>query len=322
MLPDKSSFISYIPVVNCCVRMGNNSFAPIFGTGSAVIPINGKCILIGDRLHVPTLRNPLYSLRAHQQQHGCGFFGMHNLGIYVFFPTFIVEVDMVTDCHLSYKPIGSSGKLPSLDYIQPKTITTSASNTSLVPSAPAVIKHDQDADDTIPVTYAGHWPKRPLSPPSPKYNLSHIPPTSYSVRLKDLTQDKLISWLYSVEFPESSSPPPDSSSHKTVTDHNTIDSSSNSAPLKLECKSSEDIMAHLHHPGSQPPPVCRATFPMLLNLKPPTPRKNYTALWVAAVSATTNTLYWCQKMASCLTLENFYFRLAHMLQFLRPLEAN
>ncbi len=92
-------------------------------------------------------------------------------------------------------------------------------------------------------------------PPPPQYDLSLIPPPSYSVSLKDLTQDELISRLYSVEFQESSSAPPNSLSHKTVTDHNTIDSSSNSAPLKLECMSLEDIMAHLHHPGSRPPPV-------------------------------------------------------------------
>ncbi len=98
-------------------------------------------------------------------------------------------------------------------------------------SAPVVIEDDQDADNIIPVICTGHWPKQPLLPPSPKYNLSLIPPPSYSVRLKDLTLDKLISWINSVEFPESSSHPPASSSHKTVRDQDTIISSSNSAPL-------------------------------------------------------------------------------------------
>jgi hypothetical protein len=180
---------------------------------------------------------------------------MHNLGIYVFFLTFIVKVDTATDCHLSYEPIGHSGKLPSLDCVQPKTVTTSASNTTLMPSAPAVIEDDQDVDNTIPVKFACHWPKQLPLPPSPQYNLSLILPTSYLVSLKDLTWDELISQLYSVEFPESSSPLPDSSSHKTVTVYNTIDSSSNSEPLTLECMSMEDIMAHLYHPGSRPPPV-------------------------------------------------------------------
>jgi hypothetical protein len=97
MLPENSAFISYRPAVYCWVRMGNNFFAQILGTGSAVFAVNGKRILIQDCLHVPALRNPLYSLRAHQRQHGCSFLGMHNLRIYLFFPTFIVEVDTTTD---------------------------------------------------------------------------------------------------------------------------------------------------------------------------------------------------------------------------------
>ena len=70
--------------------MGNNSFAPILGSGSAVIAMNGKRVLVRECLHVPALRNPLYSLRAHQRQFGCGFIGMQGLGMYVFFPSFIV----------------------------------------------------------------------------------------------------------------------------------------------------------------------------------------------------------------------------------------
>ena len=53
MLPDKSVFISYHPVSGRRVRMGNNSFAPILGHGTAVISLNGKKILIRDCLHVP-----------------------------------------------------------------------------------------------------------------------------------------------------------------------------------------------------------------------------------------------------------------------------
>ena len=90
MLPDKSAFISYHPVSGRRVRMGNNSFAPILGHGTAVISLNGKKIFIRDCLHVPDLRNPLYSLRAHQRQRGCGFIGMYGLGMHVFFPNFIM----------------------------------------------------------------------------------------------------------------------------------------------------------------------------------------------------------------------------------------
>jgi hypothetical protein len=101
MIPDKSAFISYQPISGRRIRMGNNLFAHIFGTGLAIISLNGKIILIQDCLHVPALRNLLYSLRTHQCQHGCGFICMHDLGMYVFFPSFIVEVNTTTNCHLS-----------------------------------------------------------------------------------------------------------------------------------------------------------------------------------------------------------------------------
>jgi hypothetical protein len=68
MLLDKAAFISCYPVKGCCVRMGNNSFAPIIRQGTAIISLNDKMILITDCLHVPDLKNPLYSLRAHQHQ--------------------------------------------------------------------------------------------------------------------------------------------------------------------------------------------------------------------------------------------------------------
>jgi hypothetical protein len=62
MLPNKSAFTSYYPVEGRRVRMGNNSFAPIFGHGTAIISLNGKKTLIRNCLHVPGLCNPLYSL--------------------------------------------------------------------------------------------------------------------------------------------------------------------------------------------------------------------------------------------------------------------
>jgi hypothetical protein len=112
MTPNMSAFISYRPCSGRQVRMGNNLFAPILGSGSAIIFLNRKKILIRDCLHVPALQNPLYSLRAHQQrQKGCGFLGLHRMGIYVFFPSFILKVNTAVDCHLSYKPLGRSATL-------------------------------------------------------------------------------------------------------------------------------------------------------------------------------------------------------------------
>ncbi len=41
MVPDRSAFISYKAVHNLRVRMGNNSYAPVLGRGTAVISLNG-----------------------------------------------------------------------------------------------------------------------------------------------------------------------------------------------------------------------------------------------------------------------------------------
>jgi hypothetical protein len=161
MIPDKSAFISYRPCSGRQVCMGNNLFAPILGSGSAIISLNGKKILIRGCLHVPAMWNPLYSLKAHQQhQKGCGFLGLHSMGMYVFFLSFILKVDTVVNCHLSYEPLGRSATLSSLDYVQP-TNPTSASTTTAIPLAQACIEPDDN--ELIASTLANHWPKQPLS---------------------------------------------------------------------------------------------------------------------------------------------------------------
>ncbi len=84
---------------------------------------------------------------------------MHGLGMYVFFPSFIVEVDTATNCHLSYAPIGRASQLSSLNYVQPVQHSTSASATAATPpSAPAVIEDNDDGNippDILPA-YASH----------------------------------------------------------------------------------------------------------------------------------------------------------------------
>jgi len=196
MLPDKSAFIYYHQVSGRRVRMGNNSFAPILGHGLAIISLNGRKILIQDCLHVPDLRNPLYSLRAHQCKRGCGFIGMYGLGMQVFFPTFIIKVNTVTDCHLSYAPIGRACGLPNLDYVQPKflTIKSSCATASSDEKLPATIIPDDDNSDFTP-TFASHWPKRPPSQHHPPLDLSLITPSAYTKKLKDLDRDEFIQLL-------------------------------------------------------------------------------------------------------------------------------
>ena len=120
MLPDRSAFISYKLVWNLWAQMGNNSYAPVLGQGTTIISINGQHLLIQNVLHVPALPVPLYSLWVHLRQTNCGFIGSFDTGMYVYFQGVVLSVDMSTDCHLSYDPLGKSAPLSSLHYDQPR----------------------------------------------------------------------------------------------------------------------------------------------------------------------------------------------------------
>jgi len=64
MFPDRSAFVSYHRS-DRRVRMASDTYAPVQGEGTAVISLNGHTVLVRNTLHVPALRKPLYSLRAH-----------------------------------------------------------------------------------------------------------------------------------------------------------------------------------------------------------------------------------------------------------------
>ncbi len=134
MLPDRSCFISYKSVVSLSVRMGNNSFVPVLGRGSAIFALNGKRILVRNMLHVPGLAVPLHSLRTHVTQRGCGFFGTQDSGFLVYFPSFVLSVDTAVNCYVSFTPLGTSAPLHALDFLQPRC----APSTYLVTPVPAV----------------------------------------------------------------------------------------------------------------------------------------------------------------------------------------
>ena len=238
MLPDKSAFISYHTIMGRRVCMGNNSFAPIVGHSTAIVSLNGKKILIRDCLHVPNLCHPLYSLQAHQRQRGCRFIGMFGLGMHIFFPLFILEMDTATDCHLQYVPVGHMAQLLDLDYVQPKSapqrsVLAMAVTIQAIPT-PAMIEPDDGLDDQP--SFASHWPKRPTSPPHTPLDMSLLPLSSYTKRLKDLDREELISHLYSLE------------SHQ-------VQPSKPATTAPLECMSSEDIILTLHHSVNPPPAI-------------------------------------------------------------------
>jgi hypothetical protein len=46
MLSDALTFISYNRVMDLSICMGNNSFVPAFGRGTAIFSLNGKRILV------------------------------------------------------------------------------------------------------------------------------------------------------------------------------------------------------------------------------------------------------------------------------------
>ncbi len=112
---------------------------------------------------------------------------MHQLGMYVFFPSFIIKVNMGTNCHLSYEPIRCSTSINKLDYVQPvQAPSPSASTTAaMMPSAPTVAKDEDNHNDVMP-TYTAHLPKMPSAPSTPPYNMSLIPPPAFSTCLQDL----------------------------------------------------------------------------------------------------------------------------------------
>ncbi len=161
MFSDKLAFISYKVMSNLQVCMGNKTLIPVLGQGTAIITLNGKKNLVGNALHVPGLVVPLYSLCTHLTQCGCGFIGTNEYGMLVYFPHVVLSVDMLSDCHLSYKPNGSGAPLDSLHYVQPLCLPT------LYPSELAASSNTASPllalvqDDTSTVA-----PSAPLPPPT------------------------------------------------------------------------------------------------------------------------------------------------------------
>ena len=86
------------PVNNVNVCRGSKTLAPVLGKGMAVISLNDKLVLVCNVLHIPTLCTPLYSLRKHLTQRGCGFLGDDSLGgLFVYFLIFVLADDSKKD---------------------------------------------------------------------------------------------------------------------------------------------------------------------------------------------------------------------------------
>jgi len=59
MIPDFNTFISYRPCTNRFAILGNETSLPILREGTEKFSLNGKILLICNRLHIPDLRSPL-----------------------------------------------------------------------------------------------------------------------------------------------------------------------------------------------------------------------------------------------------------------------
>ncbi|EJK60060.1 hypothetical protein THAOC_19656 [Thalassiosira oceanica] len=159
MVPDRSAFYSYRPVHGLRVRMGNNAFVPVVGRGTAVFSLNGKHVMIRNAMHVPDLGRPLYSLRAHLLQPGCGFIGLSATEtsarmMCVYFPTFVLTVDMSMDCHLSYKPPKCKPYIYPSERRSSASLSAAPSSTSL--PSPIVHVHVIEDDEPSVEENGGH----------------------------------------------------------------------------------------------------------------------------------------------------------------------
>jgi hypothetical protein len=160
--------------------MGNNSFVSVIGWGTTVFSLNGKRALVRNTLHIPGLAIPLYSLRAHLHQPGCGFIRTFEDSFHIYFPSFVPSVDMSSDCHLTFKSLGTSVPLATLYYVQPwcpatlypvETLTTSLASTL----HPAIIE-DDSAVTVADVSVGVALDARPSGPPTVPSDM--MPPVS------------------------------------------------------------------------------------------------------------------------------------------------
>jgi hypothetical protein len=249
MVPDKSAFISYKSISHLKVRMGNNSYIPVQVQGSAIFGLNGKRVLIRNVLHIPGLGVPLYSLRTHMTQRGCGFFGSESSGFLVYFPEFVLLVDTSVDCHLSYESLGSSAPLNTLHYVQPRCAPSlylserlpSSSTLGAIQSSPppALVIND----DTSVVASA-------LDRPSFFTDVSSL--SRDLARLQSAVDQLICSVPVPVQLvpvpPDSSSDTPEASPSETADD-------SAAAPQLLSTMTPKDVACLVRHPGTSFSPV-------------------------------------------------------------------
>jgi hypothetical protein len=195
-------------------------------------------------LHVPGLVVPLYSLRAHIKQRGCGFIGTSDVGILVYFPTFVLSVDTSKDCHLAYELLGRSAPIDTLHYVRPRC------ELSLYPleiashgavQTPILIDNNSSAEGLIDSDRSQVWPVSPPSPLRQDFD-------SVSAQLCSLA-DAVASLLPSC-------PPSTDSVPSSLPDAMPAPVDPLPSPVLLSTMTRDKIVSLVHHPNSTLPPVC------------------------------------------------------------------
>jgi hypothetical protein len=257
MTPHKSAFISYKAIEKLQVRMGNNSYVPVLGRGTAIFSLSGQRILVRNVLHVPGLVVPLYSLCAHLKQCGCGFIGTFEAGMLVYFPTFVLSANTSTNCHLSYEPLSRSAPLPTLHYVQPRCApnlypSKVSPSTCMITPAPtlAIVEDDERSLMDAPQIPVHSSPALPLTPGGLSMDILSI-----AVQLWALAD--MVNLLMSSPLATSNRLPPSlhsSTSGSSPTTHDAPDVTLNHISLLLAMPQ-ESIIKLLHHEGFKLPSI-------------------------------------------------------------------
>ena len=164
-------------VKNKYVTLGDHTKLPILGYGTAKCYLNGKIILIRNALHVQGLRAPLYSLRKHRNQPGCGIYGQEGIGSFILFPSFALQIDDTNDNIVCFPPIGCA-QINRLDYTEPRPQAVSSRDTSacplhVIPDDAAPATSDSDEVTTSLPSYQPN--QSPLT--EDKYLNPHVSPS-------------------------------------------------------------------------------------------------------------------------------------------------
>jgi hypothetical protein len=168
MLPDYACFVSYKSCKSEFVTLGDHTQLPIMGRGTARFYLNGKVIQVRDALHVPGLRAPLYSLRRHRHMQGCGYYSQFEVGSFILFPTFTIQVDDSEDNIVSFKSIGRNPAFKN-DYTEPKPEYARPAHVIPDDNSPSPVNEMAEVQFRsiiVPKASRRAPPPRPVAPPT------------------------------------------------------------------------------------------------------------------------------------------------------------